>query len=456
MSSNIKPIEQIIVFAGFLALCVLALLNAQERLFVDSGYYFFHVVNSEWFHIEHNRLILGLSQIALLISVKLGVNMKGLIQVYSLSHIVFFFMIYLLAKFRYQDESAGISLLLIQTLGITQGFFVPMFELYYAAGLLVLFNAILRTEELSVIERSTAIFLTIFIASAHFMAVAVFLVVVTFRFIEKPKVNLSVHIGSIICITAVLLFKKYNISPYEQGKIDWFLNGLNNFKITTNYLTDLVVFFTKNYKDYLVLSLLTLIILVSKRRWVKTFIFLSASTLLTIIVTISDPWFESTRYQEQVYFPLMVLVAFVAAQIISEKRQHRLIRNPLILCVAAILSYRVFNIHAQAATFNERLTEMKEQIGKTQEITGTKFIVADSSLQYDANWSYPIETLILSSDQNEKTVTMCTETDYYFDHNAEDLSGEKFLFRRWELLNLEKLNKQYFQLDSSDYQHLAF
>lgn len=450
----LKALQTWVPQIGFLILGVLAVLYREERLFVDSGYYFFHVVNSEWFHIEHNRLILGLSQFLLLIGVKLGLGMKWLTLIYSVGHIVFFLVVYLFSRFKYDDKSAGYSILLIQVLGVTQGFFVPMFELYYAAGLLVLFNAMLQYRKLNIGEQISMIVLSTFIASAHFMAIALLVVLLTLHLLREPTKNIMLLMGSICSIAIVMAYKKFNVTPYEQGKIDWFLNGLGNFQLSGNYLKNVGDFLFEHYKDYLTLVILVVLSLIISRHWKRLFLYIAATASLTIIVTISDPWFEPSRYQEQVYFPIMFLSTLFFSQVGIEISHRKWASSLFLIVITIITSISIYEIQRQSLWFTNRLADMNRLLEMAQEIDGTKFVIEESELKHDPNWSYPIETLILSSSNFDKTITVCTVTDFNYDTNYEQLDSSNFLFRRWEIEEIKTLNSSYFELDASTYQLL--
>ncbi|MCB9185984.1 MAG: hypothetical protein H6601_04485 [Flavobacteriales bacterium] len=436
---------------GFLVLGILAVLLANERLIADSGYYFIQVVNSEWFWIEHNRLILALSQIAVLLGTWAGIGMKGLIIVYSIWHVLFFYLIYLVSKFKYRNGAAGLILLLIQTLGMGFGFFVPMFELYYAAGLIILFDSILSEGQIKLPQTLLLGILSIFIASAHFFAVALLGMVIIVHGIESRFKHLRSYVVPILAIIAVLIFKKFNISEYEQGKIDWFINGLHNFTFSAEYLNNLSSFLSAHYVDFLLIMALNLALIVYSRKWMILAVFIGSVVILTVMVTISDPWFQASRYQEQVYFPLMFLAAYFLVKY-GFASNHNWLKHGAVALVSVTFLIRIIGIQEKSEWFTGRLNELRGHIQLAQELEGTKFIVNEAKLEFEPNWSYPIESLIISASEFEKTVTICTDADISYDDNRTKLLPNQFLFRRWEVHELSELNPAYFELDSSEYQ----
>ena len=438
---------------GFLVLGILAFTFADERLLADSSYYFIRVINSEGFWVEHNRLILGLSQVPVVVGSLIGMSMKGLIIAYSIWHVLFFYAIHLLAKHHYSSKISGPVLLLLMSIGLTSGFFVPMFELYYAAALIVLFDAILSSGKVRIAEHFILFFLALFIASAHFMAVALLGIILIFQLLNDLRNTWKRVVLPLVTVASVMGYKKSHISDYEQGKIDWFINGLQNFSITTQYLNDLGNFLVMHYLDFLFILTLAIISLISEKKWKETLVFLVALSTLTIMVTVSEPWFEHNRYQEQVYYPLMFIAVFFLVKNAFQSTNNW-IRTTAFIVAIGCFGHRASDIWSQGKVFNSRLNELRNLIAETQDISGTKFVVSEGVLTYEPNWSYPIESLIFSSAEFEKTVTICTDVDYNHNENSEVIQPHEFLFRRWEINDVHELNANYFSIDDSKYQLL--
>lgn len=438
---------------GFIALAILAYTYSNERLFADSGYYFIRVINSKWFWIEHNRLILALSQIPVVMGVWVGLSLKKLVVLYSIWHVTFFYLTYLISKFKFSNHSAGFTLLLLLTLGIGLGFFVPMFELYYAAALIVLFSSILQKGKLDTWKLLWLIVVAIFISSAHFFAIILLGIVLLDYLLENgftPSPNLLLPLLSVI---GMLVFKRFHISEYEQGKINWFLEGLAKFSITEKYLSQLSDFFLEHYSNYLILLSVMLGLLVVIRKWKLLAIVIPAVVALTIMVTISDPWFNPTRYQEQVYFPLMFIPAFFLTRYGLTSQKKWIPLCILVLCSCTII-VRAHAINEHSEWFSRRLGEMRSLIDQAQFKDGTKFIVDENTLSFEPNWSYPIESLILSAFESDKSVSVCTDADFNYDSNFDKLEKDMYLFRRWELYETQSLNSSYFKLSEDIYRKL--
>ncbi|PWH85233.1 hypothetical protein [Brumimicrobium oceani] len=450
-SADVKIIDALTHFFFFL-LIVLAILYREERLVADASYYFFRVVNNESFWVEHDRYILILSQIAPFLASNLGLKMGTVVLLSSIGHVLFFYSIYLISRYVFKDITAGLMLLSIQLLGITSGFFVPMFEFYYAMGLLVLFYVIF-TQSRHKWKHIPLIILAIFIITAHFYAIILFVYTLLVYAFEKKDFKIKKYLPYAGLIVLFVLLKPLVISEYEKGKSADFLNNLVNNNYDFNYLKSWFSYIFKNYWDWAILVLSTIGILIFK----KKYLFLLGYSLFLIgliaMVNISSYGFDLSRYKEQINFSLMFLAGFTFVYCIS-LLNIRILKYSFLSLISIVFLFRIQSIWEGGKQFTYRLDEMKEIMDVVQDKKGTKFVVNQDDLIYDANWSYPVESLIFSSIHNEKCVSIIVDDDYYFSENNEKILPSEYMFRRWEIYDLSKLNPNYFKLDDSEYSRI--
>lgn len=434
----------------FLVLGVMAIYFFEERLLADSGYYIFKVINYESFWVEHNRFILIFSQFIPLIGVKLGFDLKTVLCLYSIGHILFFYAIFLVSRYYYKNLEAGILLLLLQTLGIMSGFFVPMFELYYGAGLLVLFATILYYSK----RKSDWIILSIlsfFILTGHPYATIIMLFIIVLHSVEYKIKYIKYYLLFIALIIGITIFKKFTASEYEQGKTNAFINNLLDANYDFTYLKLLTNFLIKYYKELLLIELATIAFFVFSKNWLKLLLIILAFVGTLAVINISFYGFEQSRYQEQVYFSLSFIVAypFVIYLVKNKNQSLKILFSGLAFFIIFI---RIIGIWIDGYNFTQRVSEIKSNIEQLTISPNSKFVIEKESLTYKPNWSYPIESMLLSSyGTNKRTITICTDEDYNYNDNKSNILPSQYIFRRWEIFNVETLNNTYFKLDSLDY-----
>jgi hypothetical protein len=137
-------VNRIVPHIPWMVLFAMAAFFYKARIFAESGLYFSQFINNQTFWIECQRIVSGISQIIPLIGVWLGLEIKYLLLIYSLGHVVFFYILFLFVYYGLRDRRSGLLIILSQTVGIVHSFFIPVFELYYGVPLLITFYAIWR------------------------------------------------------------------------------------------------------------------------------------------------------------------------------------------------------------------------------------------------------------------------------------------------------------------------
>lgn len=436
----------------FVSLIVIAIFYREERLLSDASYYFFRVVNNESFWVEHDRYILIFSQISPWIASNVGLELSKIVLLSSIGHVCFFYGIYLLTRYFYKDVYSGLILLSIQLLGIASGFFVPIFEFYYAMGFLVLFYIIFKNSR-SKLSHVFLIALAFFIITSHFYAIILFVYVLLFYAFEKRDFRIKKYLPYVLLIVLFFVFKSLVISDYEKSKTTAFIYSLNNNIYDLEYIKSWISFVAINYWDWVLLVLSIVVMLLIKNKYLLLLGYSIFLIGLIVMVNISAYGFDLSRYKEQVNFSLMFLSGFTFVYCIS-LLSHTFFKYTLIALISMVFVFRLYTIWDTGKQFSFRLAEMKELIDVAQGKESTKFIVNQEELMYDTNWSYPIESLIFSSIHHEKCVSVVTDDDYYFSKNNEKTKASEYLFRRWEVYDVSRLNPKYFSLDRSKYKRI--
>lgn len=130
---------------SFMALFLASVYFYKERiLFADSAFQFFKIINFEKFNVEAARYGSVLPEIPLLMAVKLGLNLKMLTIIYSVSFIGLYYLVYILCVHWLKNPKAGLAVVLTLILCISQSFFHPVTETHQSLVYSVLLFAILQ------------------------------------------------------------------------------------------------------------------------------------------------------------------------------------------------------------------------------------------------------------------------------------------------------------------------
>lgn len=439
------------------AITVLAVVFFRERLLADSGYYLMRMINNGWPWVEHQRYILILSQILPWAGTVAGLPMTFILLLYSLNHVIFHFSVLYITAIRYKNLNAVAVLILLQIAGIAEGFFVPMFELYYAGSLLILFAVVLDLPR----RTGHTILLLIsgfFILSSHPAGVVLLIMAAIYNYAETRKTPWNLYFMIFAMMAGFIILKLFMASDYESGKAASMISAWRDGSYNLAWMAANLKFVVKHYAALLLFIISMSLILAYNKKRLAFMAYLLFVVLVFILSSLNTGQYEPSRYNEQVWFPLSV-IAFLP--LLSSDINGRLSRlRPLVLAIFFLFAvFRLGLVVKTGIGYSYRTSNLKKLIATARQQEGQYFI-ADEKLTEKAgipgsNWSYPIESMLFSSESGpEKTLTICTTEDYYFNNVNERLDSSNYLFWRLGSEPLSYLNTKYFALRPGKYRVL--
>jgi len=452
-------VNRIVPHLPWLALFALATYLYKARIFADSGFYVAQFINNETFWIECQRIVLGISQIIPLIGVWAGLEIKYILLLYSLSHVLFFYFLFLFVYYGLRDRRSGLLIILFQTVGIMHSFFTPMFELYYGAPLLITFYAIWRLP-----FRFNVIFilliLEVLILLSHPLAFMLFVFLLLYDYSKETAKPFKYYLSVLLVFIGAIAFKYFIMCDYETDKFAWQFNYTDNTQylqlLNPSYYKVLVAFMVRYYSEVLVAFVIAIYMLVNRGEWFR--LLLVAGTFFAYVFLVNTAYTVSpSRYMEQVMFPFVPIVFIPLIYGFQAKGKPGLF-NISILLISALILYRLAVIYYGSEIFMKRVEQMEQLIEVARKKGGSKFVVSQDVINHgytQLNWSYPIETLLLSAiDGNDIVVTIAPEDDLNYNDNNNKIEANQFIFRKWEIKNHTWLNEKYFHLDIGPYRSI--
>lgn len=451
-----KPL-QFLIHGIWLLLFVMAIVMYKERLFADASYYFFHAINSGGFHVEHGRVVLGLSQIVPLIGYYLYMPLKVLMVLGSLGHEIFYYSVFLLLFYKLKDQAGGIAVLLIHVIGQLWLYYSPMLEICYGAALSVLFYSILKNKKYKD-DKWLLILLIVqwFVMTSHLENFILIATPIVYDIIDRGfKKRIHLILGFWMLIGLLLEF--LTMSGYEMGKINAGSPdspvGLKNL-LDFDYLAKLWQLFSTYYLDLLILFILTAIFVIIKKSFKKAIIFIGSVLALIAIVNKAALANEFTRYYESMYNPLvtLVVVGFMYEVFSAQKKQ---LRNVLVIGLCIIALFRINWIWENGNDFRLRSAQMERNVDYLQSLGHSKYLTNKENYQRkysNVAWSNPIETLLYSAiDGRENSLSISNYDDYTYKKNFKYLNDTNYIFRRFEIEEYGFLNSRFFNLKKEKY-----
>ncbi|MBL4706811.1 MAG: hypothetical protein JKY48_00025 [Flavobacteriales bacterium] len=458
-----KTFDNISVKLGhalFFVLMLLSIVLYKERLFADASYYFFHAINKGWFHIEHGRTVLGISQLLPVIGTYFHLPLKVLMVLASLGHELFYYAIFLFCLYPLKDRAGAFAVLGIHIIGQLWLYYSPMLEICYGAALAVAFYSLLRSGRYKDDKYLVLLlFIQWFTMMSHpenFLLVGVAIV---YDFIQRgfqKKIHSTVFAFTVLgFLLEVLTFSEYERGHTEIVGEENQASALN--LLDSEYLTGFLEVFTGHYPDLLLLFGITTLLLLATKSWKKSLLFLASVLFLIVVVNQAAIANGYNRYNESMYNPLVFLVVFFFAHEIEALKKLWL-KHALQYTLLAIVGIRIFWTYDFGEPLRKRSAQLERLVDYAQQLGHSKYLLNSEnfhSYYTSITWANPIETLLYSAiDGKESSLSISTEGEYVFNNNYKILNDSSYMFRRFEVKEYDFLNPNYFQLKKERYQYL--
>jgi len=441
----------------FFILMLLSVFLYKERLFADGAYYFFHLVNEGWFHIEADRITIALSQIFPLGAYYFGFPLKYLTVISSLGHELFFYGLFLLLLYKFKDKAAAICLLLIHLIGQLWLFYLPFNEISYGGALAIVFYALLRSNRWKD-DKWLIIMLLVewFVLFSHPENLYLIPVLLVLDYLNRGLIK-SIHFPTLVVFLIGLLAKALNFSSYDQQKLGNSLEGSEVVESGENYTTEVFGVYQEFYPELILFFGSTIVFLLFKKQWNKlAYVITSVGILLLLInkIEATDTYYW---YVEVVNTPVVFLVLLFFVFEVWE-RLPKVSKQLTTYLLLAICMCRVVWIWTYGEPLQQRTAQMERLVDYTQFLGDSKYKINSWNYEKEYSeitWANPIEALLFSAiDGKEKTVSIVTEEDFNYKENPRKLKDTSFLFRKFNVEPHEFLNPSFFQLKAELYHSL--
>lgn len=451
---SINRYHTALLHSCWLLLLASACLFYQERLYTDAAYYLFMSMNKGGFHVELNRFVLALSQIFPVLAIKAGAGANAVLLISSAGHVLFHYGISALIYHILKQRALALGVLLLQVVGLSSGYFTPVFELYYSCTLLLLLIAMLKQFKVTWAHYAAVLTIALLTFTGHPFACIVFLMLIPYCWQQSGVKHIYVILALLTLL--VFVFKSYTATPYEKGKTAALMNNFQHAEYGLNYAKGLVQFLFTYYSDLLLLAGLNTLLFVYRRNYLFVFYWLAGFMALLALINLGNYGFEHTRYQEQVYFPLTVWTV-VTLMMHARLWPELLTLKVLPVLGAIVITLRLWVFIPEQQRFSARIHRMQQVMEYCNGLHLRKVVISPESGTVtggiEANWSYSIETLLLSAARNN-AISICTTEDMDYLNNRH-LTDDEVVLRRWDVLKTNALNEQYFSLPAGRYEPIT-
>lgn len=453
------------IFFGFMFVFAISLAN--ERIInSDAAFYLFKLINFEHFNIEHGRYSAIISQLIILPFIKLGVSLKALVVIYSVSFVLLFFLVFLVILHGLKDESAALCLMLLLVVGLSHPMYRPVSESTQGLVYSILLAGILwypgfnnndkRRNNTIQLTLSTLVIILCFFS--HPITVFPLAFIVGFYILDRHK--LGSFIPWTLILVILILFGIKSISGGSSGYESEKLNQLSEIKQNLVNFSEIysTKFLHKKISSTYLIPLILLVLLnlyyLMEKKWLKL-ILLDAFCTGFIVIHNLVFLIGSDIELEKNFMTANFIILFAFSKDLYPWSRGQGLK---ILFLALILGWSAKIILEPVNIYKDRIRYYKTLDDYLQMHEGTKFYTTENQIDNSKilfMWGVGFESLLISALDGPEEV----KTIYPFKESTDlpDYINDPNLYlcvHFWPRWDIHSLNRKYFQLPQEKYKKI--
>jgi hypothetical protein len=463
MDANERSLKKpaLVSLAAMLVLLVGAVIFFKERLFADTSFIAFNIINYQGLSIQEHRYGSFITQMAPYLCRKLNLPLKTIVVGYAISFNVFYLAACIII-YRLRQYGLTILMALYYFLFVSESYFWPTNEIHQAiAWMFLLFGvtsylgqkhagALLLLPVCALLS-----FLTIF---THFVVVIPTIFLWVYMWLDKTQPQfsrrVSILLGSVLLVTIAAKYAIVATSSYDGEH----LHGATHFSlqdIIESFTTPVVQMFLYrclvNYW-WSAIIFFTGIIALIKLKQMKPAGWTFASALGYIIImglTYKDTPADLSLYHIESEWASMGVV--VAAPFVFTCLSRL---RPVMACwlLAAIFITRLAYMGAAAPVFTWRVQFQEHVLAQMRKKHIAKLVLYNDDTylpKYMLGWTAQYESLFSSALDGDKPQLTFGFVNSDLKETIDALSDPKVFYTSFNAVGYNELNRKYFSIDTT-------
>lgn len=451
--------------ATYLALAVLAGVFYLERMaFLDMAFQTFHILRTGALQIQSGRFGAAGTQVFAWLAQALGLPLKGVLLSYSLGHVLYYFLLFLLITLGFKQWKWGLALVLVSVLMTTHTFYW-LSEMPQGLAFLIFIMAWIHWRgSIYALRLWEYPLLTAALVTAFYFHPMVFYALafccIFFLLRKRPPAGWpEIHLLA-LAIFLLTVFVKYKVL-----KLDWYdamsleraraFAGLwpHWFDIRSN--RDFLRWCMEDY--YLIPAgiLLNAGYYCWKKDWLKALLALLYPLAFVLMVNVPFHQGDNQFYLENLYLPLAL---FVAVPLVFDVLPALLTERGLFLALPLLVFVQLAHIYRSHQPWTERLRWEQEFLQKTAGLPQRKLLLTEQQVPMDKlilSWGASYEFLLLSALEHPDSAR-CIIVDEAPERFDSLLTQPRLFLGEFRNYRFDELPRRYFNpLDTSAYQALS-
>ena len=460
-SGNIQRQTLLLGTATYTTLLVLAAVFYLERMaMLDMAFQCLHILRVGEVQIQSGRFGAAATQFFPWAAQALGLPLKGVLLTYSLGHVLYYFLIFLLITQVLGQWKWGIVLILLSTL-ITTHTFYWLSEMPQGLAFLLLILAWMDYKNQLVALHWWEYPLLAFALVTAFYFHPMVLYAMLFCSVFVLLNGTSSRGKSALYFLAITIFLATVVVKYKILKLDWYdamsLERSKTFgELWPHWLDiqsnrDFIKWCATDYYLFPILYALGLVFYFIKKNWLKAALLLL--TPLAYILLVNVPFHTGDRqfYLENLYLPLAI---FVAVPLVFDVLPAWLPENKIWIPVALLAGLGLLRIYQAHQPWSDRLHWEQQFLEKTAHLPNRKLLLTEEQVPMDTlllSWGTAYEFLMLSALEHPDSARciLVDEASWRFDTL---LAQPRLFLGEFKNYRFDELPRRYFNFqDSSAY-----
>ncbi len=447
--------------AAYAALAVLAAVFYLERMtFMDMSFQTFHILRTGSMQIQSGRFGAAFTQVFPWLAQAAGLPLKGVLLTYSLGHVLYYYVVFLLVTLWLRQWKWGLVLLLLSTLMTTHTFYW-LSEMPQGLAFLVLVLAWLHARgDLRALRWWEFPVLAAALVTAYYFHPMVLYAMLfcSMFFLTGRSASQGLRV---LYLLSTGIFLAVSFVKYKVLKPDWYdtmslaraeaFRDLwpNWFDIQSN--KDFLHWCLSDYYMIPLLVILNTGFYIRKKNWLRAA--LSAFFPAAFVLLVNVPFHEGDNqfYLENLYLPLAL---FTAVPLVFEVLPGLLSGQWIFIILAAVITIRIGHIYAAHRTWTDRMHWEQAFLQKTANLPNRKLLLSEKQVPMEnliLSWGTSTEFLMLSALEHRDSARciLVDETPERFDSL---LNRPRLFLGEFRNYTFDELPARYFHLqDTSAY-----
>lgn len=406
--------------AAFAILTAMAAWFWQERtLILDAAFQSYLFVADGGPAIMVERFGAAMVQLLPLVGVWAGASLKTVLILYSVSIVLFHWVLFGVCLYVLKDKKAALAILLFNVLLVGDSFYWMQNELLQAIALMfVLWSLWMRRgdwRQFAKPDWALSLLLATTVAYYHPLVFFPLAFIWCFVWLHPIRLISKRTLLGIAALFALIFSSKYIFRQpnfYDRGMTGQYVREFNfslEKLLASNSLRDFVAHLDDNL--FLLFPLLVLVtgFYIWKKRWWVAMLVSGAMLFYCLLIMqrflADDRWYiQESHYQALAVFLIVPLVWDVLPEIISKLLK---LGNYLVFLMAIFLIIRLVGIWNTHKSYTARLVYVQGLLEKTKKMEGRKFVIGYEQADRKTlmmYWGMPYETFQMSALESPDSV----------------------------------------------------